>query len=89
MARAHGVRQPVDGDAVHVGLEFRPTLEAVTAHQHQLGVVQSERRAVRVAIVFVHLRGRADLTRKECMQQFLRLPPELIQIRVLAQRARR
>jgi hypothetical protein len=51
--------------------------------------VQRERGGVRVAIICVHLCDCGGNARGKCLQQFFGLALELIQIRMLSQRAKR
>ena len=79
--------QTLDGDAVDVRLQLRPTLEPIRPREHQLGVVQRERARIGIAVMRVHFRDGVGSPAAKRVQQFLRLALELIEVRMLAQRA--
>ena len=79
--------ESLHGGPVHISLELGPTVEAVAPRQHELGIVQGEFRRVGSPVVRVHLRDGRSLPLGERLQQFLRLPLELIEIGVLAKLA--
>jgi hypothetical protein len=86
VACEHGVAQARDRHTVGEGFQLRPAVEAVRAREHELRVVQRERRGVGVAVVQVNLGHRVGVAGAKRGQQFLGLAPELIEIGMLAQR---
>lgn len=64
-------------------LKFGPTAEAMHSREHKLRVVKREGPAINSRIVRVYLGNGIRIFVGECMQQFLRLAPQLSQIQAL------
>ena len=79
----------LDGGAVDERLELRPALEPVGAREHELRVVQRERRRIGAVVVRVDLGDGGGVAADEACEQFLRLTFELIEIGSSRKRASR
>ena len=83
---ADRVRQTRNRHTVDVRLQLGPAVEAVRACDHELRVVERESRRLGAAKVAIHFRGGVGLAGAERLEQFLRLPFQLIEGGVLAKR---
>jgi hypothetical protein len=84
VALFHGLVQPLRRDPLDGGLQLRPALEPVRARQDELCVVQGERVRCRRAMVDADLEDSIGRLRAIRLQQLPGLPPQLIDIGVLA-----
>jgi hypothetical protein len=77
------------GYPIDVRFQARPACEPIGACDHELRVVQSERGPVRVVIVAADFGDGPGIAGAKRVEQFLRLPFELIEIGMLGEPASR
>jgi hypothetical protein len=84
---AYGVAEPADRHAIDERLQSGPAVEAVGPRDHELRVVQREARRLRSLVMGVHLRRGVGVAAGQRLEQLLRLPLELDQVGLVAERA--
>lgn len=80
IAGANRLDQPAIGRTLHERLQLRPAREPIGARHHELRVVERERRAVGIVVVGRDLGDGARLAGVKSVEQFPRLPLELLEI---------
>src|SRR4030095_10747013 len=89
VAFLHGLVQPLRRDTLDGGFQLRPALEPVRARPHELRVVQGEGFRRGGAMVSTDLGDGVWRLRAIRLQQLPGLSPQLIDVGILAHRARR
>ena len=89
IARADGVGEALDGDALDRRFQLGPALEAVGACDHELRVVERERRRLGAVVMRGDFSDGRTVPADEAIEQLLRLTSELPEIRMWRKRASR
>jgi hypothetical protein len=82
IARADGVGEALDGDALDRRSQLGPAFEAVGACDHELRVVERERRRLGAVVMRGDFSAGRTVPADEAIEQLLRLTSDLPEIRM-------